>query len=268
MKKLATFCGDINEETGVIMAFTKIHKELGFPDLVPSSARGFDIDSISYKGTYVTVEFEYLSENFIKHGHVEKMKEKNKYVVVCWEDNCKLLQKVPNLYEVIELKDKIKIVKDIEKNNIENEEVKYMLLSYNPDNADKKDFSDWKYSNCYRCNNKFSNDHIPAGSKILFVRKGYLIGGCTVVRYEKIKRPINDNEWMIYKQLTDYPMTLYTMSIDELKESFKIVNIFYTDFFEIENIKVEWKKFIKDKNMSNDGRIYMSKQQYYDIVGT
>lgn len=268
MKEMITFFGDINEETGVIMAFTKIHKELGFPKLVPSSSRGFDIDNILYNGRYVTVEFEYLSDNFIKHGHVKNMVEGRDYVVICWEDNCKLLQKVPNLYEVIELKNKIKIKKDFMESSANNDEIKYMILSYNPDNAEKKDFSDWKFSNCYRCNSKFSKDYIPAGSKVLFARNGYLIGGFTVVRYEKINEPKNDNEWLLYKKLTDYPMTLYTRSIEELKSSFTSGHIFYTDFFEIENIKLEWKNFIKDKKMSHDGRIYITKEQYYNIVGT
>ena len=58
--------GPIKEEAGVVMVFTKLHGQLGFPKLVPSSARGFDIDDIEYKkGKRVTVEFEYLSENFI-----------------------------------------------------------------------------------------------------------------------------------------------------------------------------------------------------------
>ena len=108
----------IKEEAGVVMAFSKLHEELGFPKLVPSSARGFDIDDIEYKGKRVTVEFEYLSENFISHGHVEQMKDGRNYVLVCYEDNCSILQKLREIYnktnlEVIELKNFIEIKQDI-----------------------------------------------------------------------------------------------------------------------------------------------------------
>jgi len=48
MIKKIDFYGDIKSETGVIMAFSKIHQLLGFSKLVASSARGFDIDSMDY----------------------------------------------------------------------------------------------------------------------------------------------------------------------------------------------------------------------------
>jgi len=157
-----------------------------------------------------------------------------------------------------------RIIANIER---EDEMIKYIILSYNPDRADKKDFHDWKDYNCYRCKSKFSHDYIPAGSKVLFVKNGYLLGGFTVVRYEKIEKPKNDNEWLLYKKLTDYPMSLYTISIDELKESFTSGHIFYEDFFEIKNIEVEWKKYTQKQKLSNDGRIYITKEEYDNIVG-
>ena len=49
MEKIAMY-GNIKEELGVVMAFAKLHEELGFPKLVPSKSRGFDIDDIEYKG--------------------------------------------------------------------------------------------------------------------------------------------------------------------------------------------------------------------------
>ena len=72
------FYGEINEEAGVVMAFTKMHKELGFPYLIPSSARGFDIENILYKGQYVTVEFEYLSSSFMVDRHLNNMKKEKR----------------------------------------------------------------------------------------------------------------------------------------------------------------------------------------------
>ena len=36
----------IKEEVGVVMLFAKLHEKLGFPKLVSSSARGFDIENI------------------------------------------------------------------------------------------------------------------------------------------------------------------------------------------------------------------------------
>ena len=78
MIKKIDFYGDIKSETGVIMAFSKIHQLLGFSKLVASSARGFDIDSMDYNGENVTVEFEYLSSSFVSHGHQLQMdKTKN-----------------------------------------------------------------------------------------------------------------------------------------------------------------------------------------------
>ena len=84
----------VTEEAGVIMVFTKIHEQLGFKKLVTSSARGFDIDSIDYNGRDVTVEFEYVSSNYIRHEHPFKMIDERKYVVICWYDDCDLKSKL------------------------------------------------------------------------------------------------------------------------------------------------------------------------------
>ena len=93
MKKIEMY-GTISEELGVVMAFSKLHEELGFPKLVPAKSRGFDIDDIEYKGRRVTLEFEYTSDNFINHEHVLAMRDERDYVLVCYEDNCDIVEKV------------------------------------------------------------------------------------------------------------------------------------------------------------------------------
>ena len=103
MTKKIDFYGPIQEEIGVIMAFSKVHESLGFTRLVPSKNRGFDIESIEYKDEEVTIEFEYKSSNFITHGHPNKMIEGQNYVVVCWEDDCGLISRLKNDYKMIYL---------------------------------------------------------------------------------------------------------------------------------------------------------------------
>ena len=123
----------VTEEAGVIMVFTKLHEQLGFKKLVTSSARGFDIDSIDYKGQDVTVEFEYVSSNYIRHEHPFKMIDGRKYVVICWYDDCDLKAKLKREYnkeieEVICLDKYVEVVSDTE-NQKSNEDIKYMILN-------------------------------------------------------------------------------------------------------------------------------------------
>src|SRR4030043_579234 len=139
------FYGDIQGEIGVIMAFTKIHEELGFSKLIPSSSKGFDIDSIDYNGCDVTVEFEYLSSSFINHGHQNQMINKRKYVVVCWEDDCALVTKLKKeygkvLYNLISIRKYVNIKNIITSKNIKYQDPKYAIMSYNPSMAGGKNF--------------------------------------------------------------------------------------------------------------------------------
>jgi hypothetical protein len=267
-KKLEVY-SPIKEEVGVIMIFTKMHNELGFPKLVMSSARGFDIDSIEYKGRDVILEFEYNSRNFISHGHVEKMEDDKAYVVVCWNDDCNLKKTLKDdygkkLYEVIELRDYVTI-KD---NNIEEkkEEIKYIILNYNPKFADNRAFSEWNNSNLYRLNSKFADDHIPRGSKVLIKQDNYIVGGFDVVRYERIKKPTSQYEWNLYKSLTDYPVSMFINDINEMKNDFTEGHIFYDNFFVIEKAKLPFNLLLPQRNMSNNGKIYIAEEEYYNLV--
>lgn len=89
MKKVKIY-GRVENELGVILVFSQVYKDLGFSNLKSISSRGFDIDSINYNGYQVTVEFEYLSKNFINHQHYLNMEDGKKYIVVCWVDDCVL----------------------------------------------------------------------------------------------------------------------------------------------------------------------------------
>lgn len=275
MKNKVEFYGPIQEEIGVIMAFSKLHEALGFTKLVPSKNRGFDIESIEYKGTNVTVEFEFKSSNFINHGHPEKMIAGHNYVVVCWEDDCGLVSLLrkdhgKELYDVIEIRNYV----DVQKDNLtttQGDQRKYIVLSYNPKNADGKDFGDWAFSHCYRVRTspitpKFSQDSLPPGSKILYYRQGYIIGGCTVVRYEIIEKPNTKREWEIYKKLTDYPASLFTVDIEDYKEEYSRGHIFYTDFFDARDFKIKLSTYV-NKTMPRQGKIDITKEEYYRITG-
>lgn len=267
MKKLKLY-SPVTEEAGVIMVFTKMHEELGFKRLVTSSARGFDIDNINYKGHDVTVEFEYLSSNYIRHGHPLKMIDGRKYIVICWYDDCDLKSRIKRdfnkeIEEVICLDRYVEVVSDTE-NQKEESDIKYMILNYNPDYADNRSFYEWSNSNLYRLNSKFSNG-IPSGSKVLIKQGDYIVGGFDVVRYVYIER-LEDNELNLYKKLTDYPITLFDNDLEDLKSDFTKGHIFYDNFFVIDKVKVRFSEVFPDKCMSHDGRIYITKEEYERVI--
>lgn len=278
MRTKVDFYGEIQGEAGVIMAFSKIHKGLGFNKLIPSSSKGFDIDSIEYNGNEVTLEFEYLSSNFISHGHPSQMEDDRKYVVVCWEDDCGLMDKLKNkyrkhLHEVIAIRKYVNIIKETpsSRSSKSTEEPKFAVMSYNPRNAGKE-FSAWAFSHCYRIQTSkkhpiFANDKLPPGSKILFSQKGFIVGGYTVVRYEIIEKPRAEREWKLYKKLTDYPASLYTVSIEEYKEGIWLRgHIYYTDFFDRSDFKIKLSHFVK-KTMPRHGKLNLTRDQYFRILG-
>ncbi len=271
-----TFHGEINNEIGVIMAFSKIHEELGFDKIVCSSNVGFDIESIQYKGVDVTVEFEYKSRNFLDHEHPSDMVEGRKYVVICWEDNCSLMHKIKKehkkeIYEVIELWKYVEIENENSPVNSVEEEPIFGILSYNPKYAGGIDFGNWAFVNCYRVNTsenkrKFKNDSIPKDSKFLFYRDGFIIGGFTVVRYEIIDKPKTKKEIEIYKKLTDYPITHYKLTEEDISKDHLRGHIFYKDFFDRRDFKKDLSKYIK-KKMGNQGYITIDRETYYRILG-
>lgn len=247
------FYSPINEEAGVMMAFAKMHEQLGFPKIVSSSSRGFDIKDIEYVDDIgihrVTVEFEYLSSNYLNHGYQNLMRGDKKYIVVCWEDDCNLSKTLfslykKSLYKIIELKNMIEIVPDeITSDTIEQ---KYYLINYNPKNADNMSYSTWINSNMYRFKNN-NNIRISNGSKALIKQGNYIVGGFDIVRFSNIKLS-NNNEFIeLYKNLTDYPVGLFVNTVDEIRDNYVnryVGHIFYNNFYEIGNTKL--RKTIQD----------------------
>ncbi|MFA5793539.1 MAG: hypothetical protein WC980_00515 [Candidatus Brocadiia bacterium] len=252
------FYGIIKNEIGVIMVFCKIHSKLGFPQLIPSASHGFDIDSIEYNGHKVTVEFEYESGNFLIHGHPKNMKKGGKYVVVCWEDTCGLaneLQKKYNktLYDVIPLKKYIEIKEPVTSDKKDDPE--HLILAYNKKESGERDFSAWELSHCFRVKKRLF-PKIPEDSKVLFMEKGRIIGGFTVVRYE-ILHPRGNREKELYIKLTNDPCSLFTLEKDDLRD-LREGHIFYKDFF-VSSTRI---KPNVGKVMQQGGKLKITKNQY------
>ncbi len=276
-KVLKTMYGPVINEKGVEVLFSKIHDQLGFPRIDNPATSGFDMEDIIYikneKPFTVTVEFEYESRNFLTHGHPFEMEKGKKYVLVCWEDNCNIRKAMfrehrKELFDVIELKDHVTLEqKYYDSKQDDEEKVGYILLSYNKKMA-YYDFSAWQHVHCFRVkttegHRKFAKDHLSRGTKALFAQEGYIIGGFTVVRYEVIDCPRTRSEKELYKKLMDYPNSLFEHDLNEHfnEETFYRGHIFYENLFEI-NVKLDWKKYITDKGMKNDGYIKITKQQY------
>lgn len=269
MEKIAMY-GNIKEELGVVMAFAKLHEELGFPKLVPSKSRGFDIDDIEYKGHRVTLEFEYTSDNFINHGHVLSMIPERNYVLVCYEDNCNIIQKVRDEYkkynlEVIELKGYIDIKQETITDN--NDSLEYIVINYNPYVAGMLTIDNWTKTNVFGIDATFKDNKIVPGSKILFKQGNEIVAGCDVVRYEMFDKPTTDNEWKLFASLLNYPVGLYNLNEDELKESFAKGYIFYDDFTVFKDRKVKFSEKLPNKQMSYQGMIKIVKEEYDLLLG-
>ena len=272
------FYSPIKEEAGVVMVFTKLHEQLGFPKIVSSSSRGFDIDDIEYVDDIgkhrVTVEFEYLSSNYLSHGHQDLMQDDKKYIVICWEDDCNLAKVINDsykkyLYKIIELKEYVDIVPD--EKNIELNEIKYYLINYNPKYADYRPISSWVNSNMYRFKNN-NNINIKPGSKVLIKQGDYVVGGFDIVR--SINLNISNNKEIInlYKQLSDYPITLYTETEDEINENYVdryIEHIFYNNFYEIgnKNIRKSISEILPDFKISHGSIQTLTEEQYNKLLG-
>lgn len=269
MNKIEMY-GTISEELGVVMAFSKLHEELGFPKLVPAKSRGFDIDDIEYKGRRVTLEFEYTSDNFINHEHVLAMRDERDYVLVCYEDNCDIVEKVKKLYgknnlTVIELKDYIEVKYESSVEN--NQSIEYIVLSYNTIVAGKIPIEQWKNTNVYGVQAKFKNDYIAPGSKILFKQNDEIVAGCDVVCYKKFERPNSNNEWNLFANLLQYPIGLYDLTNDEIKESFANGYIFYDNFTLFEKHKIKFSEKLPERQIGNQGMIKISKEEYEYLIG-
>lgn len=261
--------GYVKEEQPVVMIFSKIHEQLGFPKLTPASKTGFDIDDIEYKGRRVTVEFEFVSSNYINHGHVEKMREGRDYVLVCYEDDCNIIEKVRNLYhkknlELIELKDYVNIKEDkiVEGNN----NIQYILLSYNQTFNENISICEWKNKNIYGLNTKFASDYIVPGSKILFKSGDYIVAKCDVVKYEKVSKPQTELEVQLSRMLHNYPLGVFNMTDEEIKE-FDCKGYILYDEFKVFERPVNFKEVLPEKNLGNDGRCYLTKGEYDLLSG-
>jgi len=278
-KKIFTMHGPVTNEAGVVMAFSKIHDKIGFPKIGSPATTGFDIENIIYekdnKKHLVTIEFEYKSKNFILHKHHLQMDKGKKYVLICWEDKCNIAEMLKEfhmeLFDIIELSN---FVREETKPDNQKEDTTenpgHIILSYNKGVA-SYDFSAWRDVHCFRVkttesHKRFAKDHLARGTKVLFAQEGFIIGGFTVVRYEVIDCPKTRNEKEIYKMLLDYPNSLFEhdLKFDFDPETFLRGHIFYKDLFEL-NVRLDWKKYIKNKQMGNQGYILITKEQYKQL---
>lgn len=96
------------EENGVIFLFSKITSDLGIK-MVSIQKRFPDAEAIKYgtdgRGYKVYIEFEFLSSDFLRHGHLEQIKKgKPCDLIVCWEHDSK---DIPKEIKVLELKETI-----------------------------------------------------------------------------------------------------------------------------------------------------------------
>ena len=196
----------------------------------------------------VTVDFEYLSSDYLLHNRQISMSRNKKHILVCWEDDCKLniylQENYKNDIQIIELKNHVEFV-----NNIGGEELKpeykYYLINYDLAGDDYKSYVDWKNSRLFR----FKGDHILIGngSKALIKDGDYIIGGFDIVRYENIKLLDRSAFVQLYKNFTDSPIGLFSSNISDIKKQYanqNVNHIFYSNFFELNNKKL--RKTIKE----------------------
>ena len=242
----------------VIVLFAKFHEQLGFPFIEYSVHDKMFIKKAKHwnksKNQYeeVTVDFEYLSSDYLLHNRQISMSRNKKHILVCWEDDCKLniylQENYKNDIQIIELKNHVEFV-----NNIGGEELKpeykYYLINYDLAGDDYKSYVDWKNSRLFR----FKGDHILIGneSKALIKDGDYIIGGFDIVRYENIKLLDSSAFVQLYKDFTDSPIGLFSSNISEIKSRYcnrgkdsYVLHIYYDNFFELNNKKL--RKTIKE----------------------
>ena len=70
-------------ELGVVCLFGTMHEELGFPFIIKIGPRFPDAIVIDEEGNTKTVEFEYRSSDFERHGHPPQECD----IIVCWVDD-------------------------------------------------------------------------------------------------------------------------------------------------------------------------------------
>ena len=125
----------------------------------------------------------------------------------------------------------------------------------------------WKSANVYGINAQFSNNHITVGSKILFKQGDFIVAGCEVVKYETYETPQNDNEWRLLQNLYNYPLGLYNLTLEEVKENMAHGYIFYDSFTTFDERKVSFSKALPDRNMGHQGMIKITREDYYKLMG-
>ena len=238
----------------VIVLFAKFHEQLGFPFIEYSVHDKMFIKKVKHwnksKDKYeeVTVDFEYLSSDYLVHNRQISMSRNKKHILVCWEDDCKLniylQENYKNDIQIIELKNHVEFV-----NNIGGEELKpeykYYLINYDLAGDDYKSYVDWKNSRLFR----FMGDRVFVGngSKALIKDGDYIIGGFDIVRYENIKLLDRSAFVQLYKNFTDSPIGLFSSNISDIKKQYanqNVNHIFYSNFFELNNKKL--RKTIKE----------------------
>ncbi len=265
MEKIKLY-SNVREEQGVVMAFTKIHEFLGFPKLVMASARGLDINDIEYEKNgikeRVAVEFEYVSSNFVAHGHVNQLDINKKCIVVCWKNDVNLVSVYPKYkIEVIELEKYFDVVPD--EKIISNNEVKYHLIMFVRDEAANYSFNDFAKVNLFRLPKR----NIAKGDRVLIREADHIVGGFDVVNYFNIEMPQTDKEWELYQNLTSYPVSLYFDSVEDLKPMFNKGtwgHIFYDNYFAFDNFSTRKKVGELVERLENPNR----KQAYQEITET
>ena len=70
-------------ELGVVCLFGAKHEELGFPFIIKIGSRFPDATVVDEEGDTKTVEFEYRSSDFERHGHPPQECD----IIVCWVDD-------------------------------------------------------------------------------------------------------------------------------------------------------------------------------------
>ena len=148
-----------------------------------------------------------------------------------------------------------------------NESLEYIVLNYNPYVAGMLTIDNWTKTNVFGIDATFKDNKIVPGSKILFKQGNEIVAGCDVVRYEMFDKPTTDNEWKLFASLLNYPVGLYNLNEDELKESFAKGYIFYDDFTVFKDRKVKFSEKLPNKQMSYQGMIKIVKEEYDLLLG-
>jgi hypothetical protein len=191
------------DKLGFIISKTQVR----FPDCTARDM--WPEDKYNTYSKIVYVEFEYIAENFIAHGHDRQMQHGEHYIVVCWLDRGK--NKLPTGVEVITLSNVIEAVSLPAFNSLAKPEV--YVVPYNSKKNKGYLFTIFKSANIFRTNQKLGHQlqlpdgslirNLPDGSIIVIYEDKYLVGEFTVEHYEWIEQePKTKVEKQIYELLS------------------------------------------------------------------